>query len=72
MADIPSRFLEHPFLVNDRNVSCDANKCLEKFRKEIETVRQGVKRSGEGVNPCRPRVPKRNASAVASVSHASK
>ena len=47
LADIPSRFAEHPFLKSELNESTLAATGLDRFLKEVSTVRKLMKEKGE-------------------------
>ena len=62
IADIPSRFEEHPLLQPTLEASSDAWKCLETFLKEVQRVRCSLESSGEGSKQTSPHVKKKKRS----------
>ena len=60
IADIPSRFLQHPFLQPSMDESSKAMHCLEKFLKRVKLVREEVKRKGEEVTSSHPKFKKKS------------
>lgn len=62
IADIPSRFLSHPFLSSSRDESSKAWQCLEKFLKRVQTACDEAIRCGEEGHLVAPQVRKKEES----------
>ena len=56
IADIPSRFEQHPFLQKSLEVSSDSLACLESVKKDIKSVRSCSETKGEGSKQAFPHV----------------
>ena len=58
IADIPSRFLQHPFLQSSMDESSKSMQSLVKFLKKEKLAREEVKRKGEAITSTLPKFKK--------------
>ena len=62
IADIPSRFLQHPFLQPSMDESSKSMQNLAKFLKNVKLAREEVKRKGEAITSSLPKFKKKSVS----------